>query len=391
MFKNCKLNFGFGFGLCLLIVLFIWNSAFAKQKELKFIAKNVDVLIFINNNPEDPGLSFITNLWKERFEMKETPQKYEAIDQLYSEFPFGKIVGAAFLPKEAFTSKKEPIYPDFIVVIEVKGKREVFKKALDVLIKKRKPLKEFEYSGYKITYRDKALEPFHGEKDLAAYVQVGDFFVIATTPRQLEIAIDAYKGKLESITENREFLKLKQNLAEGDCLVFLNNENKKFSDNLKRWEEKEGMRLLLSSDLISSLGLSFDLETDDALKGEVIFMPGADVEIVNIEDDALFFAEVITRSFAKQQIKWISNVEATKDLVKLEFEGTGFKPILEEALLRKRIAFLEKEQKEKIEEEQKESIPEAKASLNNLPKIIFIILLALLILLFFLGLNRRKR
>lgn len=365
------------------------NTVFAEMEELKFISSQADALILVNNNPEDAGFSFITGLWQERFELKSIPEKKEAIDRLYSELPVGRIMGAVFLPEEAFNKDKEPNYPEFIVVIETKGDKAVFEQALNILITKRKQLKTIEYEGYKIIYRDKKLEPFHGEKDLAAYMQTGDFFVIAMNPEQLKQAVDIYKGRQNSIADDARFIDLYKKAEEADAFIFLNNETGKFSNNLQRWEEKEGMRLLLSSGLVDALGLYLDLETDDALKGKVIFVPKAGEKLITIEDDALFFAEVITRSFAREGIHWISDVESSVDSVKLEFEGTGFKPIWENALLNKRIAFLEDEQKKEEISEEQSALP-AQSCVNNLPKVIFVITMSLLALAFFLWIKRKR-
>ncbi len=395
MIKKTRRVFCIILGFYFLSFLINLGPVFAATEELEFIPKNSDAVVYINYNPEDPGFSFMTSLWNERFELKETPEKYEAIDQIYSELPFGKIVGAVFLPLQAYDGhgpKAKPIYPEFIIAIETKSKKDIFRKALNVLIKKRKPLKELDYANYKIIYRDKALEPYHGQKDLAAYVQVGNFFVIATTPKQLKLAIDTYKGKLDSISENNEFLKLKKELRSGDAFIFVNNKTREFSDNLKRWEEGEGIRLLLSSGSINSIGLAFDLETKDALRGKVIFVPVPGEEISDIEDDAYFFAEVITRSLTKQNISWISDVKTSGGLVKLQFEGTGFKPIWEEALLRKRIAFLEKEPEEELViEEIEKSKPETQAGFNNIPKIIFVLVVGLVVLSLLLFLKPKKK
>ncbi|MFH1857222.1 MAG: hypothetical protein ABH836_08405 [Candidatus Omnitrophota bacterium] len=367
---------------------FSLKAVFAEPKELNFIPYNADALFCINNNPDDPGVSFVTGLWQERFEVKVTPEKMQAIDRFYAELPFGKIIGAAFLPEKPFNEDKEPIYPEYIVVVEMKGDKEVFRQALNTLITKRKPLKNTPYMGYDIVYRDKKLEPFHGEKDLAAYVEVGDFFIIGMTPEQLGMIIDTYNGKIKTMTENENFLKLYDNSKEADAFIFLNNENGKFSVNLQRWEEKEGMRLLLSSGLIDSTGLFFDLETDDAVKGKVIFIPKEGEEILTIEDDALFFAEVITRSFAKEGIKWISDVDSSGDFVKLEFEGVGFRPIWEKAMLKKKIVFLEEEQKPEENIQQSAEIDGGK-QVNSMPKIIFVGIITVFILSVFLWIKRK--
>lgn len=366
------------------------NVAFAEMEEFRFISQEADALIFVNNNPEDPGFSFVTGLWQERFELKEIREKKEAIDKLYSELPFGRITGAVFLPEKAFNKDKEPNYPDFIVVVEVKDDKAVFEDALNILITKRKTLKTIEYEGYKIIYRDKELEPGHGEKDLAAYMQAGNFFVIAMNPEQLKEAVDIYNGKKSSISEEVRFMNLYNKLHGVDAFIFLNNETEKFSNNLQRWEEKEGMKLLLSSESIDSLGFYLDLETDDALKGKVIFVPKPQEKLVTIEDDALFFAEVVTRSFAKEGIHWISDVESSVDFVKLEFEGAGFKPVWENAVLNKRIAFLEEERKVQEKVSQEQSALPVKNSVANLPKVIFVITVSLSALALFLWIKRTK-
>lgn len=372
----------------LLFIVGLSQTSFAKAKEYKFIEKNADIIIFVNNDPDDPGFSYVTNLWRERFDIKETSVKNEAITQLYSELPISTIVGAVYLPQKAFDEDKEPIYPEFIVIIEARKKQEIFKEALDVLIKKRKPLKKIKHEGHEITYRDKKLEPYHGQKDLAAYVQVGKYFVIAMSPKEIYRAIDTYEGKRESFSSNKECLKLLKKVPESDAYLLINNASSLFSKNLRRWEEMEGMRVLLSSEAISSMLFSLDLATDDSIKGELIFEPKEGEDIISIEDDACFFEEIINRSFIKEDIKWISEVETLDAQVVLSFEGTGFKKIWEEALLNKRIAFLEKERDEVTFDEEDNVQP--KTALAKLIKVLFVFLVALVVLTAVILIKRKK-
>ena len=332
----------------LLFVLITWMflgciSLEAGTDEFSFIGKNADIIILINNNPDDTGFNYVTNLWRERFEIKETTTKNEAIKELHDELPVGTIVGAAYLPQEAFDSDDEPNYPDFLIVVELKSKEAAFIEAMNTLIKKRKPLKKVTYEGYEIIYRDKQLEPYHGQKDIAAYVQVGKYFLMGMEPKDLYRAIDVYRGTRPSFSENKKALKLLKKATDADTYLLVNNQNGLFSKNLRRWEEKEGIRVLLSSEAIDALMFSVDLATDDAIKGKLVFMPRGGEDIISIEDDACFFEEIINRSFAKQDINWVSAVKIDDDNVTLSFEGTGFKRIWEEALLNKRIAFIEEE------------------------------------------------
>ncbi len=378
-------------GVCILIVLSLTEVVYSEIEELKFLPAESDGIILIKNNPDDPGLSFVMNLWRERFEIREYPEKYTAIKELYAELPLKTIAGAIFLPDKPYNEEGEPIYSKFIVIIKITGEDDIFREALNILIKKRKPLKEVNYEGYRITYRDKKLEPFHGQKDLAAYTQIDDFFLIATSPKELRLAIDTYRGEVDSVSKNEEFVKLEGILNKGDAFIFANNKDKMFSDNLRRWEEKEGMRLLLSSESINSAGLSFDLETNDAVSGKIIFIPKSTADITSIEDDAYFFAEVIGRSFTKENINWISNIDITHDFVKLEFEGVGFKPVWEEALLRKNIAFLEEESEEKEEKENQSINSTEKISYSNIPKIIFVVVVTIFALGIVMLLMQKKK
>ena len=242
----------------LLFVLIAWMflgcvSLEARTDEFSFIGKNADIIIIINNDPDDTGFNYVTNLWRERFEIKETTAKNEAIKELYAELPIGTIVGAAYLPQEAFDNDDEPNYPDFLVVVELKSKEAAFVEAMNTLIKKRKPLKKVTYEGYEITYRDKQLEPYHGQKDIAAYVQVGKYFLMGMEPKDLYRAVDVYKGAKASFSENKQALKLLKKAAEADTYFLINNQSRLFSKNLRRWEEKEGIRVLLSSESIDAL------------------------------------------------------------------------------------------------------------------------------------------
>ena len=377
----------------LLFVLMAWIflgcvSLEARTDEFSFIGKDADIVIFVNNDPDDTGFSYVTDLWRERFEIKEVTDKNAAVDELYANLPVGTIVGAAYLPQEAFNSSDEPNYPDFLIVVESKSKEAVFIEAMNTLIKKRKPLKKVTYEGYEITYRDKQAEPYHGQKDIAAYVQVGKYFLMGMEPKDLYRAIDVYKGTRPSFSENKKALKLIKKATEADMYLLINNQGGLFSKNLRRWEEKEGIRVLLSSEAIDALMFSVDLATDDAIKGELAFMPKEGEDVVSIEDDACFFEEIINRSFVKQDINWVSSVKMDDDNVVLTFEGTGFKRIWEEALLNKRIAFIEEERaKRKTMQEVKVAMEPDNASTGFI-KVIFVsvvVFLALVAVIIFKG------
>jgi len=380
---------------CLLLVLIAWLflgaiNLEAGTNEFSFIGKDADIVIFVNNNPDDTGFSYVTDLWRERFMIKEITDKNAAVEKLYADLPVGTIVGAAYLPQEAFDSDDKPVYPDFLIVVELKSKEATFIEAMNILLKKRKPLKKVAYEGYEITYRDKQLEPYHGQKDIAAYVQVGKYFLMGMEPEDLYRAIDVYKGTRPSFSENKKALKLIRASSDADMYLLVNNQKSLFSKNLSRWEEKEGIRVLLSSESIDALLFSVDLATDDAIKGDLVFMPKQGEDIVSIEDDACFFEEIINRSFVKQDINWVSEVKVDGDNVALAFEGTGFKRIWEEALLNKRIAFIEEERaKHKTMEEAKIALNPNNASAKFI-KVIFISVLAFLALVAIIIFKGRK-
>jgi hypothetical protein len=378
-------------GLLLVLIACVFlgvSNSEARTNEFSFIAKDADIVIFVNNNPDDTGFSYVTDLWRERFEIKEVTDKNAAIEELYADLPVGTIVGAAYLPQEAFDSEDEPVYPDFLIVVELKSKEATFIEAMNILLKKRKPLKKVTYEGYEITYRDKELEPYHGQKDIAAYVQVGKYFLMGMEPKDLYRAIDVYKGARPSFSENKETLKLLKKASEADMYLLVNNQSGLFSKNLRRWEEKEGIRVLLSSESIEALLFSVDLATDDAIKGGLVFMPKEGEDVVSIEDDACFFEEIINRSFVKQDINWASEVKMDGNNVALSFEGTGFKRIWEEALLNKRVAFIEEERaKHRTIEEVKVTMEPGNASAKFI-KVIFVsvvVFLALVAIIIFKG------
>lgn len=387
MFLNRKVRVKAIVFLALIIIVSMYSKdVLAKDSELDFIHKDAHAVFIINHDEQDPGISFVTGLWKERFEVKETTKKYEAIEKISKELPFQKVVGAVFLPDKPYNREKKPNYPQFIVIVEAPDSRKLFQDALQILIKKRKPLKSISYGGYSITYRDKKLEPYHGQKDLSAYTAIDDYVLIATNPDELTQAIDVYNNDIGSIKENDNFMDLKKDLGKEDIFIFGDNKSKMLSTNLKRWEEKEGIRILLSSDAIAAAGIGLDIETADSLKGQVVFVPRPDDDMLDVKDDAAFFAEVITRSFTKENISWISEVESTKEYVEMEFEGTGFRPIFEDALYSKQIAFLEKEPEPKAETE----APSASV-VNHLPKILFIVIVAIAVLALVLMIKGKRK
>ena len=222
------------FLICLQFLGFLYvtsNCVFAATDEFSFIARDADVILSVRNDADDEGLSYVTNLWRDRFDIRETTVKNDAITKLYSELPSTTIVGAVYLPQEAFDKKGDPVYPDFVIIIKIEESDKVVAEAIETLIKKRKPLKEVKYKGFSIVYRDKKLEPYHGQKDLAAYVKIDNYFIIAMSPDKLYKSIDCFKGSIKKF-DTKKILPFVKTFK-SDVYLYANNRSGLFSKNLK--------------------------------------------------------------------------------------------------------------------------------------------------------------
>lgn len=364
------------------IGLFFCPKIVLAVEELSLIPKKAQVVIIINNDPEDEGLLYFMNLFKERFERREKEVKRESIEEIITYIDPPRVIGAVFLQD---LDKKDG-RPKFVVALTVKGqfegrkKMDILKDALNQILVKRKPLKEMNYGGQTIIYRDVKAEPGHGEKDLSAYVQLEKTLVAGSNPKILKSVIDVYNGKLTSIAKSGNLKDMMGRVKASDIFIYIDNSDMDFSSLLHKTEKEQGVTILMSVELLEAACLSLDLFDPNTINGTIIFKGKKNiVSLKDIEDDAIFLGKAIERAFVNDRVEWLSDV-ATKGnrYVVLAFNAFGFKPILGRAILRSKISVAR-------QQPASEEVAKKRISLKLLiPKILFgcFVVLAIVVVVF---------
>lgn len=385
----------------LLICFHFLNSGsflYADMDEFKMIPKDAHIVMVFEVNKEDKGIANILNMWKMRFDIKEKfSEKREAIGSLYEQIESLRIVGAVFLPEIVPAQKeimpaddKDGKLPKYLVVVEIKGeeKQQSFEKALATLLTKRYPLKELEYMNCKINYRDMELEPFHGMKDLSAFVKAENYYLLSSDVNLLKNALDVYAQKVNSLNDNQKFMDFSKNaIEEKDGYIYVNNADSIFEKHLKNWETEQGVTVLLESEFIEFVLFSFNLVDEDAFVGRIVFGSKEGAAAGSIKDDAIFFSQVVERAFVPEGVTWVSTVRLDGSLTNLDFNAAGLKPIWSKALYEKEI--LKAEETQSISEIQVKSKEELTLK-NQLPKIIFVFLMLIIVVAVSLLIARKK-
>ncbi|MFZ5799973.1 MAG: DUF3352 domain-containing protein [Candidatus Omnitrophota bacterium] len=313
MLEKGKKVFFMVMALCLLFSV----KASAKPDDLfSRVPQEAMAVVSIVNLEGDAGLGYILKLWRAEIDRRITAglqdyRKRRYIDKIGYDLTPQQVVGAFF-----GGTKGEGHLPYFLIVrLPTKGEQlATLKDSVEKLIKKKLEILRQMYSGYEIVY---TLDRY--PKELSAFAVMGNDMVIATSVELVKQAIDVYQKKAASILENQEFVKLRDKyLGTGDMFIYVNNQDKGFSKSLKKWEDKNGIKLLLSDDQISGLGITFDVANDNTAGGKVVFTGAAGADDLRIKDDILFLNEVMKRKFLGEGVVYENAITSDANYRALE-------------------------------------------------------------------------
>jgi hypothetical protein len=138
-------------------------------------------------------------------------------------------------------------------------------------------------------------------------------------------------GKPDNITADPLYRELAASaLKDYDGLVYIDNGKHDFSRELKKWEDNNKMVVLLSSDWIAGVFVSFKLTAADQVKGRIVFKTNDRAKLPLVRNDAQFLGEAAKRRYGASQLDIKSKVTENGSRVTLDFEASNWRPILEQ-------------------------------------------------------------
>ncbi|MDD5757414.1 MAG: hypothetical protein PHR23_09105, partial [bacterium] len=136
-----------------------------------------------------------------------------------------------------------------------------------------------------------------------------------------------------NIVQTAAFKELSSAIPKGyEGYIFINNQSRRFSQELKKWETDNKMIVLLSGQWLESLLLTFTLVTDDEVKGKLFFKCSDPAKIKLMQNDAQFLGEAIKRKYAYSKLVYNHTVTVQGHKVILDFTARNFKAILDKEL-----------------------------------------------------------
>ena len=285
------------------------------------------IVAYADKNKEDAGLSYLLRLWKDKLDRLQMEYgKREKIEKIYNRFGHvEEVVGAVFIDQRGILQH--------IVIVKIVGKRDgdrkeqldIFQENIKRLIKKKKELQTLSFLEYKIIY---SADRYPSE--LSAYVCIdNDIIVVGTNIDVLREVIRVKQGEIDALARDKKFIDMRSKFIKGcDGFIYIDNEKGRFTEVLRKWEDKYHMTLLLSEGFLIAIDISFDIVNEDISKGSIVFVTRQqDALFDDVQDDARFFDEVIKRKFIAEGVKYSSKVTVEGRYVILDFEITGTEPL----------------------------------------------------------------
>lgn len=281
------------------------------------------IVAYADTNKEDPGLSYLLRLWKEKLGRREYKKK-ETIKEIYNTSSHVETVGVLFV------DQKDTL--QYVVIVKMVGKRDndkkeqfnTFREDVEKLIKKKDELKTLSYLDYKITY---SIDRYPSE--LSAYACIdNDIIAVGTNIEVLKEVVRVKKGKVSSLAKDKKFMNMKSKFIEGhDGFIYIDNKDGGFLKLLREWEKEHYTTLLLSGGSLKAIGISFDIVDEYISKGEIMFATRQEGALFDdVQDDLRFFDEVIKRKFMAEGVKYTSEITINSQYAILDFKITGLEP-----------------------------------------------------------------
>jgi len=167
---------------------------------------------------------------------------------------------------------------------------------------------------------------------LTSFNVANDQVILASNSALVKKCLAA--GEKQANIESQSWYKALRDkaLANYDGVGGINNRNRNFTAELKKWEKNNNLVVLMSSDWIDALGLSFRFLSDDRIQGRLLFQCSEPGKVALVKSDAEFLGEVAKRRYSASQLGIKSKVTVNGNVVILDFEAVNWRPILEKEL-----------------------------------------------------------
>ena len=297
----------------------------AGSEVTEYLPKNTEIVYSLNNIDTSSAWQGLIKTYQGKIATHKDDPNYFLLDYLFRQFKFKQIAGGSFITG---TTKKNilVVYPD------LEGEKERFNKFLiDNLgnFASVNPSWQKKQINQQNIFFDSRAE---ANALMTAFSVQGSQVVLASNSGLVATCLET-KTKQSSIVKTALFKEIIGKIPKDyDGLIFVNNQSRKFSQDLKKWEKDNKLVVLMSSQWLDALMLEFKLITDDSLRGKIVFKCSDQSKLNVVKNDAQFLGEVIKRKYAYSQLSYNNKVSVEGNSVILDFEARNFKAILDKEL-----------------------------------------------------------
>lgn len=309
-------------------IVFIFLSLFTgfcfASESLLFLPKNTEVVYSLRHLDVNPAWSELLEIYQRNLS-SENKSNELVLTHIFQQFKFKTIAGGLF--------KKENLANSVLIIQpQLAGETEQFNRFLlnnlgsFVSVNNYWQKKGEEKRPIYFDNRGEANEK------LTSFCVQDDQIILASNSNLISKCVFK-QDKNDNVAANSLFKNLLiKGLSDYDGLFFVNNQQKKFSQELKKWESENKIVVLLSSDYLEAMLITFKLLSSDAMKGRIVFKCNNQTKISLVKADAEFLGEVFRRKYSYAQLAYKNNVLVEGDKVILNFETSNFKAILTKEL-----------------------------------------------------------
>ncbi|MBI5554897.1 MAG: hypothetical protein HY920_03460 [Elusimicrobia bacterium] len=291
----------------------------------EYLPKNTELVYSLRNiDTSSAWQSLIKNYQGKVAGTKDDPD-YFLLDYLFRQFKFKQIAGGSFVTG---TTKKNilVVYPD------LEGEKERFNKFLIDNLGNFVSVNP-NWQNKQVNQQSIFFDSWAETNDLlTAFSVQGSQVVLASNSGLVATCLET-KTKQNSMVTAALFKELSGKIPpDYDGLIFVNNQSRKFSQDLKKWETDNKMVVLMSGQWLEAWLLEFKLLTADSLQGKIVFKCSDQSKLNMVKNDAQFLGEVVKRKYAYSQLVYKNKVAVEGNSVILDFAASNFKAILEKEL-----------------------------------------------------------
>lgn len=310
-----------------LLVLYCLFSVYALQAEelINYIPKNTEIVFSLKNLDTSTAWRSLIKTYQGKIAQHQDDPNYLLTAYLFKQFTFKQITGGGFPAGDGWNNMLM-VFPDLA------GEKERFNKFLiDNLgnfVSVNPGWQKKEAAGQNVYFDSQA----ESNDRLTAFSVQSDQVILASNSGLVAGCLEAKRTGSNIVTTAafKELFSEKPKEYEG--FIFINNKSRRFTQELKKWETDNKMVVLMSSQWLESLLLTFTLVTDDRVKGKVFFKCSDPAKIKLMQNDAQFLGEVIKRKYAYAQLIYSHTIKVQGNQVILDFQASNFKAILDKEL-----------------------------------------------------------